>query len=125
MTFDEKTLWVIEFSGRKSDWKIWSQKFLAQGNKRGCKDIIERKTSIPSKALYNASKDKIDPTPQDETNIKTYEHSISAFEDLILSINGESKAGKVAFDLVDGCNTLSNPNRDISLAWSWLVHKYE
>ena len=125
MKFDEKTLRVIEFSGKKSDWKIWSRKFLARGNKRGYKEIIEGKISIPSKALYDAMKAKIDPTPSDEKNIKNYEKSISAFEDLILSINGESKAGRVAFDLVDGCNTLSNPDGDVKLAWTRLVHKYE
>ena len=125
MKFDKKSLHVIEFSGRKLDWKIWLQKFLAQVNKQGYKDIIEGRRSIPTKTQYEDAKAKADPTPLDEKNITTFEQAISAFEDLILSINGESKAGRVAFELVDGCSTARNPDEDVKLAWSCLVHKYK
>ena len=70
-------------------------------------------------------KAKTDPTPVDEKNITTFEQAILAFEDLILSINGESKAGKVAFELVNRCTTTNNPDGDTKLAWSQLVHKYK
>ena len=116
MKYNKKSLQVIEFSGRKSDWKIWSQKFLAQGNKRGYNDIFEGKRAIPTKRQYEDAKTKIDPAPVDEKNITTFEQAISAFEDLILSINGESKAGKVAFELVNGCSTTNNLDEDVKLA---------
>ena len=125
MKFEEKSLRVIEFSGKKADWKVWSRKFLARGNKRGYKEIVEGKVKIPSKSVYDTSNSVSNPTPFDTKNIRTYEASIVAFEDLILSINGESKAGRVAFDLVDGCTTHDNPDGDVKLAWDRLTHKYE
>jgi len=84
MKFDEKSLRVIEFSGKKSDWKVWSRKFLARGSKRGYKDIVEGTVKIPSKSMYEDALAKTDPTPIDSKNIKNYELSVSAFEDLIL-----------------------------------------
>ena len=46
------------------------------------------------------------------------------YEDLILSINGESAAGKVAFNLVKNCKTTEFPEGDCKQAWDLLVNKY-
>src|SRR6056300_2066182 len=64
-------------------------------------------------------------TPAQTKIIETYKLSIKAFEDLTLSINSETKAGRVAFDLVDQCCTDANPDGDPSLAWTCLMQKYE
>ncbi len=50
---------------------------------------------------------------------------LTAFEDLILSIESKTKADQVAFDLVDGCNTNNNTDGNVTLAWKRLIQKYE
>ena len=58
MSAKEKSLQVIEFSGKKSDWKSWSVKFLACGDRRGYKKLLigEGKTvgvdKVPTQTEY-------------------------------------------------------------------------
>ncbi len=40
-------------------------------------------------------------------------------------MNIESKAGKDAFDLVDGCTMVDNPEGGVKLAWDRLSQKYK
>ena len=47
-----------------------------------------------------------------------------AFEELILSIDGKSKEGRVAFSLVKGCKTPDLADGDAHLAWTRLSKKY-
>ena len=125
MTIKEKTIRILEFSGKKSDWKIWSRKFLAKGNLRGYKNLVVGTTKVPTSSAYETACGQSNPTPAHTKIIETYKLSIKAFEDLILSINGETKAGRVAFDLVDQCCIDANPDGDPSLAWNRLVQKYK
>ena len=53
--FDEKSLRVIEFLGKKSDWKVWSRRFLAQGSRKGYKDLFVGKTKVPTTSEYDAA----------------------------------------------------------------------
>lgn len=67
MSTEEKSLRIIEFSGKKSDWKVWSRKFTARGNRKGYKSIFEGKDTIPTLTQYeNAALAKDTPTPIDK-----------------------------------------------------------
>ena len=46
------------------------------------------------------------------------------YEDLILSIDRKSAAGKVAFNLVKNCKTTEYPEGKCKQAWDRLVNKY-
>ena len=37
---EERSFCIIEFLGKKSDWKSWSVKFLAHGNRSGYKKLL-------------------------------------------------------------------------------------
>ena len=39
---EEKSIRVLEFTGRHEDWKVWSVKFLARGNKNTANVELER-----------------------------------------------------------------------------------
>ena len=58
MSAEERSLRVIEFSGKKNDWKSWSGKFLAHGCQRGYKMLLvgEGKTvgvdKVPTESEY-------------------------------------------------------------------------
>ena len=59
-TGDEKTIRVISFSGKKSEWPIWEEKFLARAARKKYKDVLLGKTEIPkSTDIAAASTDKI------------------------------------------------------------------
>lgn len=124
MSTEEKSLRIIEFSGKKSDWKVWSRKFTARGNRKGYKSILEGKDTIPTLTQYESALAKDTPTPIDKGYIKKWRLNELAYEDLLLSINGQTKMGKVAFNLVDNCTTDEQPDGNCKLAWERLVHKF-
>ena len=39
-TGDKKTIRVISFSGKKSEWPIWEEKFLARAARKKYKDVL-------------------------------------------------------------------------------------
>ena len=45
---DKKAIRIIAFSGKKNDWRQWSQKFMAVANRRGYKDYVEGTKKISS-----------------------------------------------------------------------------
>lgn len=47
-----------------------------------------------------------------------------AFEEILLSINGQTKPGRIAFSLVDNCVSDDQPEGNCKVAWERLVHKY-
>jgi hypothetical protein len=57
--------------------------------------------------------------------LKLRELNGDADEDLILSIEGDGKAGRVAFQLVKGYKATDLKNGDAAMAWSRLINKYQ
>ena len=47
-----------------------------------------------------------------------------AFEELILSVDGTTKEGRVAFQLIKGCKMSDYEDGDAALAWKWLKNKF-
>ena len=121
----EKSLRIIEFSGKKDHWKVWSVKWLAKANLKGYRKLINGPVPIPTEAQYQSAILSSNPTPIDTKRVELYEMSVEAYHHLVLSIDGESPAGRVAFELVHGSRTTDNPDGDVRLAWKRLVSKYE
>ena len=124
MSSEEKSLRIIVFKAKKAHWRVWSKKFQARGNRKGYKGLLTGKTKIPTIAQYEAASGKENPTKEDKECIRLWELNELAYEDLLLSIDGETKAGKVAFNLVDNCVTDDQPEGNCKLAWERLVQKY-
>ena len=100
---NEKTIRVISFSGTKSDWRVWSCKFLAQANRLGHKDLLEGKGEIPKEFEYDPAKIKSNSPTDDKKYLieqwKLYEE---------LSVSETSL--KVAFNLIENCAMTDQPN---------------
>ena len=47
-----------------------------------------------------------------------------AFEELILSVDGSTREGRVAFQLIKGCKTSDHEDGDAALAWKRLKNKF-
>jgi len=90
---------VLPFSGKESEWRMWSRKFLATASARGYKEVLE-----PRNPNIDASTDDND----------------KAYNNLILLVNNE-----VTFGIVDEANSVTHKNGDARIAWSKLKKKYE
>jgi hypothetical protein len=114
----ERSLRAIAFSGKQVDWPVWTEKCLARGRRRGYKKVLLGKEKMPSDA------ETIDPV-KDQEKSKLQEQNEDAYEDLIMSIDGDGKAGRVAFQIVKGAKSSDLGDGDAALAWSRLVNKYQ
>ena len=119
---DLKSIRVIEFSGRTTDWEGWSEKFLARAKRKGYKKLLVGKETVPKVSAYADAEGKDDATSK--KIVKLGDANEEAFEDVILSINHTTKQGKVAFSLVKNCKTSDYPEGNCKLAWDRLVAKY-
>ena len=118
----EWSIRVLPFSGKTSDWKIWSRNFLARANRKGYKDLLLGKEAIPKESEYTLAAGEANDA--EKKTVKNWNLNEHAFEEILLSIEGQTKAGKVAFNLVDNCTTADQPDGNAKLAWDRLVNKY-
>ena len=112
----EQRLTVVSFSGKQGDWTTWEEKFLARANMKGYKEVLLMEPSaIPNKL-------------SDSTTVlnKSLNHkNNAAYSDLILSMNTESPAGKVAFTLIRSTKSDDYPNGNAAEAFKRLINKYK
>ena len=47
MSNEEKSIRIIEFSGKKTDWDSWSEKFLSRGKQKGYKKLLVSTGTTP------------------------------------------------------------------------------
>jgi len=128
MSTDEKSLRIIEFSGKAEHWDVWSEKFLARGKRKGyAKLLLCKKNEVGVDKIPTTSELAVAEsggTEADKRVVKVGELNEFAYEDLILSINGNLTSGKVAFNLVKNCKSESYPEGNCKLAWDRLTNKY-
>ena len=86
-TVDEKSIKVIEFSGK--DFKIWSRKFCARANRKGYLTLLRGTQAIPTLSEYIAAESN-SSNATNKITIKFWELNELAFEDIILSIKHTS-----------------------------------
>ena len=46
--YSEKTIRIVQFSGKKTDWRMWSKQFLAMSGKKGYKEVLTGKVTVPA-----------------------------------------------------------------------------
>ena len=110
-----KAIRVLEFSGKKSDWEGWSEKFLARAKRKGYKQLLLGKVKVPTESEITCGESVVK---------KREEFNEEAFEDIILSINHTTREGKIAFSLIKNCKTSDYPEGNCKLAWDRLIAKY-
>ncbi len=77
-----------------ADWQVWSEKFLARARRKGFKDVLLGKVTVPPDSeLLDLSKD------EDKKKKKLRDANDFASEALILLIDRETSTGRVAFSL--------------------------
>jgi hypothetical protein len=84
--------------------------------------LLSGATAIPTKSEYTAAGGG--STDAEKLTVKLWQLNELAFEEILLSISGQTKEGKIAFSLVDNCTTAHQPEDDCKIAWKRLVHIY-
>jgi len=88
---------------------------MARARRKGYKDVLTGKKTPPA--------DSKSTTDKDELTLR--EANGTAYEALLLLIDGEQASGRVAFNIVRGAKTSDLPDGDAALAWKRLCDKYE
>lgn len=122
----QTTIRVLEFDGVRSNFRYWYPKFLAKAGRYKYKSILTGESALPPVSEYDVAVAIPKATRNaDQTSIvERYELGSYAYDDLLLSMNSSTPSGIVAFGIVDGCKTVSNPDGDARLAWTRLNAKY-
>ncbi len=103
--------------------------FLAHGSRRGYKKLLVGEGKIlgvdkvPTKTKFEEAEHG--SSVQAETVKKLGEFNLLAYEDILLSIETKTPAGKVAFNLVNTCYSEDFPEGNCRLAWDRLHSKFE
>ena len=118
MTDSTASIKIIPFSGKKADWPVWSEKFLARAKRRGYRDHLLGIVKTPT----DSEKPTASATQSDKDIYKkSREPNELAYEDLILCIDGATATGRVAFGCVKGARTSEHEFGDCTLAWRRLT----
>ena len=79
-TTNEKSIRIVQFSGKKKDWRMWRKQFLAVSGKRDYKDVLTGITKVPK------ASDILDPKTDDgKKKIQARKANDMAYHDLILA----------------------------------------
>ncbi len=117
----ETSIKVIKFSGKKRDWSIWEEKFVARSKCRGYKNILLERQDIKIPKTTEVIDEK---TEEGKKKIKIMELNEIGYVDLILSMNTDTLAGQVAFDIVKKTRVPDYEDGNIQVAWKSLKRKY-
>ncbi len=85
-SLEQKSIKVIEFTGKDRDWKIWSRKFLAVASRKGYKDLLTGVSAIPTQAQFDLA--EAESNDAEKKTRKLWKLNELAFEDILLSISG-------------------------------------
>ena len=114
-----KTLRVISFDGKNVNWDPWSEKIKAKAKRKGWKDLLVGKVTIPTESEYAQA-----ILDGDEVTKKIAELNEDAYEELVLSMDHSTSRGRVAFSLVKNSKSAAYPEGNCKIAWDRLVAKY-
>ena len=91
------------FDGKSSSWPYYSLQLLATANKRDYGDILLGNTVSALKAVSTTARAivVVNCTQDENDAIKTYNANSNAYTGLLLTISPKTKAGKVAFGIVE------------------------
>ena len=103
------------------------EKFKAKALQKGRLNVLTGVAILPKESEYGDAlkKTSSDWTADVEKIIVQYDHGMAAYSDLILSMNTEKVAGRVAFEIVKQAKTTENPDGDPKWSLDNLIKKYK
>ena len=122
MTEELKIGRVITFSGKKVEWPLWSEKFLARANRKGYKGVLVGTDTVP-----DDNEDISLETDKDKKKMKLELRRLNeeAYEDLVLAVDGKTEVGRAVFSLIKGSKTKEFAEGSAREAWKRILNKFE
>ena len=113
---DRESIKIVTFSGKKADWAVWEEKMLARAQRRGYKDVIlGRGIPVP----------KTGEEGLNDIQVLIRDLNVEAYTDLILAMDGDTEAGRVAFSCVKGSKSKDYEDGHAATAFASLKKKYQ
>ena len=105
----DKSIHVISLNGKQAEWAVWETKFLVKANRRRFNKVLSGIDEVPKDS-------EVIDLSDDEWNKKQSlrEDYERLYEELLLSIDGNEKTAKVAFNLVKLAKTKDLADGDAS-----------
>ena len=130
--FDQTSIHVIKFSGRKLNWNGFFEKFLAKVEFKGCQKLLlwkknkvgYDKVPIASKIKVIELKNELDCSKEDKNILQVTKFNQQAYMELILSITHKTASDDAAFGMVKSCKTSKYLEGKCKMAWDQMVTKY-
>ena len=126
----QRTIRVIEFSGKKSDWDAWNEKFLATAEWEDyrklllCLKNLKTFDVVPTHQEVEDIQAKSTKTEDDKKILKLDKLNKKCFMDLMLSMNSVSNRGKIVFRLVKNSRPSEYLEGNSRLAWKRLNSEF-
>jgi hypothetical protein len=111
----EKTIKIVQFSGKQEDWRKWSRKFLARATMKKYKGVLLGTTIVPAESDVldlRTNEGKAAKAARDANEI--------GYNELLLCSDDD-----VVFATVDSACTADLPSGSARLAWQNLEAKFE
>ena len=88
---NERSMRVIPFKGTPESWRSWPVKFKARGRRRGYTKLLTGAVRIPTQAEVELA--ELGTSEEDRRTLELAELNQLAYEDILLSIDTDTKAG--------------------------------
>ena len=107
---------ISKFNGKRADWLLWSEVFLARLEAKELSEVLWKK---PEEIPKN---DEVDKNNEEQVNLQVMNRKV--YMELMSWIDMKKKEGKQALRLVIMAKTKDYPSGNAPLAWSHLKRKY-
>ena len=121
MTEELKIGKVIIFSGKKVEWPLWSEKFLARANRKGYKGILVGTDIVPDDH-ENLSLETNKEVKRTKLELRRLNEE--AYEDLVLAVDGKTDVGRLVFSLIKGSKSEDFAGGSAREAWKRILNKF-
>ena len=111
----DKCVQVVYFSGKHTDWRMWSLKFLSYAGLKGYKDVLLGTETVPKADDIIDDKDDVG-----KKLLQARKNNSMAYSALVLACQDE-----VSFGAVEEVQTEDLPDGDVALAWKILLAIYQ
>ena len=95
MKSEIKSIGMLEFNGKTSDWEGRSEKFKARAKLKGYKDLLLGKKNIPTDSEYQQALAVGPETPTSKETKVIVELNKEVYKDIILSIDHGTKSENI------------------------------
>ena len=117
----EQTIRVLKFSGLKKDWPTWKQQYEARASAKGWLDVL----TTPHFGIPRDDEVLDEDQPDELELITLRKKNKSVFNDLTLSMDGSTRAGRIALRNLLRSKLPGYLEGNASDAWRRLKNKHE